>query len=255
MSRTSASGDVSNPEGTFGPIAVELDLEGSIDPRPANRSFAAAIALAASGESDASIKAARKQKERDARTLAEDEFRAIANRIQAQFGVAIGYERPWAYRPKPRAAYELWKRVVPMFVQQPDTLNIKPTALAKMLDASEPNFTITRDMINAKLNALAVQDLSRLLTKLGVHLRLNRPVSIRSIQKQLVEKKNSDLGIEVEEFSGHFVVRGDTAYVNGKPYVIQLGASGKRRIKIGGRQWLALDTIKAFCTDPSLGGL
>lgn len=230
--------------------AVELDLEHLESFAREASPFSEAIAEAVANTENKSLQERQQSSARNAQAVAEREFRATAARVQAEYGVAIGFDKPWAYRPKPKAAYGLWKRVIPMFVQTPETLKIGPTALARLLDKSEPNFAVTRDMINAKLNPLAVKELGRLLTKLGAPLSLKKPVSIRSIQKQLIASRNTQGGASVEEFSGHFSISGDTAHVNGRPYQIQLGASGRRRIKIGGRHWLSLDTIKAFCTKP-----
>jgi hypothetical protein len=102
-------------------------------------------------------------------------------------------------------------------------------------------------MLYDPLNPYAVQDLKRLLRRMGVTLRLEGPVTIRSIQKELLERRKPSEPVEMEAFSGRFEIKGDTAYVNGKGYKIQLNRSGKRRIKLGGKDWLPLDTLKAFC--------
>lgn len=228
--------------------AVELDLEDLESFEREASPFGNAIAKAAANAENKPPQDGKQGAIRNARVVAEREFRAAAARVQAEYGVAIGFDKPWAYRPKPKAAYELWKRVIPMFVQTPETLKIGPTALAKLLAKSEPNFPVTRDMINAKLNPLAVKELGRLLANLGAPLIIRKPASIRSIQKQLIESGNVESGASVEEFRGHFKISGNIVHVNGRPYQIQLGASGRPRIKIGGRDWLSLDTIKAFCT-------
>ncbi len=228
--------------------AVEIDLEDLESFARETGPFSDAIAEAAANTETKLPRDAKQAAIRNAQAIAEQEFRAIAARVQAEHGVAIGFDKPWAYRPKPKAAYELWKRVIPMFVQRPETLKIGPTALAELLARNELNFSITRDMINAKLNTLAVKEVSRLLTSLGSPLIIKKPASIRSIQKQLIERRQIESGAIVEEFRGHFKISGDLVHVNGRPYQIQLGSSGRRRIKIDGRHWLSLDTLKAFCT-------
>ncbi|MEG8015457.1 hypothetical protein [Sphingomonas sp. 22R3R2A-7] len=228
--------------------AVELDLEHLEVFERELSPFSNAIAEAAANAENKPPQDGKQGAIRNAQAVAVREFQATAARIQAQYGVAIGFDKPWAYRPKPKAAYELWKRVIPMFVQTPETLKIGPTALAKLLAKSERNFSVTRDMINAKLNTLAVKEVGRLLASLGTPMIIKKPASIRSIQKQIIESRKIESGALVEEFRGHFKISDDIVHVNGRPYQIQLGASGKRRIKIDGKHWLSLDTIKAFCT-------
>jgi hypothetical protein len=189
-----------------------------------------------------------REKRREAQALAADRFKAAAAEVQKATGLAIGYKDPWAYKPKANAAYGLWKKVVPLMVQDERTLNTGPTALARRLDDNEPNFTVTRDMLYDPLNDFAVKDLKRLLRKMGVTLKLQGPVTIRSIQKELQARRNAQQIVEAETFSGHFEIKGDTAYVNGKGYKIQLNRSGGRRIKRGVKDWLPLDTLKRFCT-------
>jgi hypothetical protein len=248
MSHIMTDEDSSGSAGRNMPATIELNLEDFEQLNQEARPFANAIAEAAADADSKYSQEVQRRVARDAQAAAEREFRATAARVQAEYGVAIGFDKPWAYRPKSKAAYELWKRVIPMFVQTPETLKIGPTALAKLLAENEPNFIVTRDLINARLNSLAVRELGRLLLKLGAPLEIRKPASIRSIQKQLIESRNVESGAKVEEFSGHFRICGDTVHVNGKPYQIQRGASGRRRIKIGGRHWLSLDTVQAFCT-------
>lgn len=245
--------DESEPAELVRAATVEFDLEGTKPLDPEGRPFAKAITFAAADAAKEDAQSKHQRMAREALVVAEREVRATVARVQAEYGVAIGFDKLWAYRPKPKAAYELWKRVIPMFVQTPETLKIGPTALANMLAKSEFNFSVTRDMMHARLNPIAIKDAGRLLSKLGVSLTIKKPASIRSIQKQLIEYRAIDLGSTVEEFRGDFRICDDTAYVNGKPYQIQRGASGKRRIKTGGRHWLSLDTVKAFCTkaDPA----
>lgn len=236
---------------TFDPTKVAIV---EFDPKDLDRldresgPFAQAISQAAADAERESSQADQKRIAREALAVAEREVRAALAKVQADYGIAIGLGKLWTYRAKPKAAYELWKRVVPMFVQRPETLDIGPTALTELLARSEPNFAVTRDMMYASLNPIAVKEASRLLSNLGVSLAIKKPASIRSIQKQLAESRDLNGGATVEEFYGNFRIRNDIAYVNGNPYQIQRGASGRRRIKIGGRHWLSLDTVKAFCT-------
>lgn len=243
-----ANRDVDDPAETREIAPVELELvAGEEPPQAGSPDFSEVIAKAAADGADALSKEEGRKKRREAQILAEEQFRIAADRVKQATGYSIGFETPWAYQPKPKPAYGLWKRVVPMLIQRPDVLDMGVTAMAKMLDASEPNYPVTRDMMYDKLSPLAEKDLARLLAKLGVTLMLRRPVTIRSVQRQLIERRDAAKDLEVEEFSGHFVIRGDKAYVNGKPYKIQVGESGQRRIKIRGRSWLPLDTLKTFC--------
>ena len=134
-----------------------------------------------------------------------------------------------------------------MFIQQQETLNLKPGKLAAMLDASEPNFTITRDMMYDRLNPIAIKELNRLLKSFGISLVVKSPTTVRTLQKQLLARQLEAQG-PADTFTGHFTICGDTVLVNGFPYHIQRNASGKPRVKIGGRHWLPLDAIRAFCT-------
>ena len=227
---------------------VEFDLEDLERLNRESSPFARAISQAATDAEKESFQTDQKRIAREALAVAEREVKAALAKVQADYGIAIGLGKLWTYRAKPKAAYELWKRVIPMFVQRPETLKIGPTALAELLDQSEPNFAVTRDMMYASLNPIAVKEAGRLLSNLGVSITIKKPASIRSIQKQLVESRDLNVGATVEEFYGNFRIRDDIAHVNGRPYQIQRGASGRRRIKIDGRHWLSLDTVKAFCT-------
>lgn len=237
--------DVNDPADTR--VVTEVALELDVGVAPISPDLSAAIEKAAAANAVQLSKEEKKQKRREAQARAEAGIRELAASIKEDTGVSIGFKKPWAFEAKPKAAYELWKRVVPMFVERPETLEIGPTALAEMLAASEPNYTINRDMMYDRLNEFAEADAERLLHKLGVPLKLQRPVTIRSIQKQLIARRDAAASIPTEEFSGRFVIQGKTAYVNGKPYAIQLNSSGHRRIKLRPCLWLPLDTLKEFC--------
>lgn len=227
--------------------AVEFELFNFNDGDGNIANFRTKIAQAASDAQAIDASATLKERLHDARLAAEQGFNKAAKEIEEQFGVSIGFGKPWAYKPKPKSAYTLWKRVVPMFIQQPDTLSLKPRDLVALLDGSDMNLDITRDMMYDPLNSLALRELDRLLKSFGVSIVVKQPATIRSLQKQLLARIREKEGA-AESFTGKFKVCGDTAYVNGFPYQIQRNASGKPRIKIGGRHWLALDTVRAFCT-------
>ncbi len=246
-----ANRDINDPAEfkEISPLGGDLEFQdfGQPDNQPLPE-MSDAIALAAADEGQ-KLKAAKDQeKRREAQALAVERFKTAAKEIKESTGVAIGFKDPWAYTPKPDAAYGLWKKVVPLLVQDERTLNTGPTALARRLDANEQNYTVTRDMLYDPLNDYAVKDLRRLLRKMGVTLKLEAPVTIRSVQKELQARRDARTVVEIEAFSGQFEIRADTAFVNGKGYKIQLNRSGKRRIKRAGKDWLPLDTLKAFCT-------
>lgn len=242
-----ANRDIDDAAETKEVVALELDFNDLQDsPDVEVRNFSANIALAASSNSKALSKEAEKSKRRQAQSSMEQALKAAAMSIKEQTGFSVGYSKPYVYKPKPQVQYNFWKRVVLLFVQSPKILATGPTALAKQLDISEPNYTVTRDMFYDPLSNYAKRDAAKLLEKLGITLVLKSPVTIRSIQKQLIERRDAASGQEIEEFNVKVKILGDVAYVNGKPYKIQLGTSGKRRIKIGGKDWLSLDTVKVF---------
>lgn len=248
MKHIIANRDINDPAEFREVATVEMDVKFLAQPdEPQLPDFSKAIEQVIAHEQ---VKLeAQKEREalREARVLASARFKAVAEEIKKTTGLAIGFKDPWAYKPKATAAYGLWKKVVPLLVQDEKMLSTRPSALACRLDANEPNYSVTRDMLYDPLNRYAVQELKRLLRRLGVTLKLEGPVTIRSIQKELQERRKSSEPAQEEAFSGRFEIRGDTAYVNGKGYKIQLNRSGKRRIKLGGKDWLPLDTLKAFC--------
>lgn len=242
-----ANRDIDDPAETKEISPVTLDLEYSAEiPEPKSPDFSDMIAKAVADAADASVEKQRKQKLRDAQAEAEQGFKKIADKIKEDTGVSIGFDKPWDYKPKPKGAYQLWKRVLPLFIDNPKVLDMGPTALAAFLGDKDPNYTVKRDMFYDKLNTYALSDLKRMLAKRGMDLQLKGKVTIRSVQKKLIERRDLAASAPIDEFSGRFQIRGDTAYVNGTPYKIQLGASGKRRIQYG-RSWLQLDVLKEIC--------
>jgi hypothetical protein len=251
MHMTNLVEDEERPEAIRKPIVPELDLEDlkAIAEAPPAKSadFSASIALAASSGALALKNELSNAEIRAANALAKEEFRAIAESIKQKYGVAIGYTEPWAYRPKPRAAYGLWKRVITIYLDRPETLAIGPTAMAAQLNKSEMGYIVKRDMFYDKLNAFAKKDLERLLKKFGVALELRGPVSINSVRKALIQKTVNASGSPFEEFTGRFVIRGNTVTVNGTEFKIQHGKTGKPRIKHRG-EWLPLNVLKSICS-------
>lgn len=246
--------DEDRPEGIRKPNIPALDLDDWDDDAHEEQGsgYTEAIALAAADGAKAIENTAGEQSVRRARALALSRFKAEADRIKEETGASIGF-RSWAYTPKPKAAYDLWKKVVPLFHERPDVLCLGATALAKMLDEQEEGFTVTRDMLYDKLNDLAVRDAKRLLQKLGITLALQQPVSIASLRRQFIERRDAAAGVKVEEaFSGKFVSRDNTVFVNGRPYKIQGGKSGKPRIQFRGG-WLRLDVLRDICMETSSG--
>lgn len=255
MHITNLVSDEDRPEVLRKPDCVVLDLDDwvAVDEQPRPKAYDASNAIAKAAAANAKAMESRpsEQSVGQARALTATRFAATAETIKQETGFSVGFQA-WAYQPKPQAAYNLWKKVVPMFNERSDVLDLGPTALAKMLDAREEAFTVTRDMLYDKLNNLAVKDLDRLLRKLGVTMILRRPVSIRSLRQQFIERRDALAGVQVETFSGHFAIRGDTVLVNGRPYKIQEGKSGKPRIQFEG-SWLRVDVLRAIClqTKPS----
>lgn len=242
--------DDERPETIRKPIIPELDLDDltALEEVPAIKSpdFSGQLALAAADGAIADKKAQDSAKVRAAQTLAKDLFKTAADRVKEQTGMSIGYADPWAYKPKPKAAYKLWKTVVTMYIDQPNTLDIGSTAMALKLNQRDNGYVVTRDMFYDKLNRFAKKDLERLLKMLGVNLQLRDPVTIRSVRKALIERRETSAGVPIEEFAGRFVIRGNAITLNGVEYKIQLGKSGKRRIKHRG-EWLPLDVLKSIC--------
>lgn len=244
MKHVIANHRIDDPDKTIEIEPLVLDLsEGGAGDKLDAPDFSDLIAQAADH-------AASKQEEQDkrqrAQTMLADGIKALKDEVARETGHTVGHKDLWVYKPKANPAYSLWKRVIPLFVQDSKTLDVGPTALAKWLDDNEPNYTVTRDMIYDPLNDYAVKDLKRLLKKLGVTLTLKEPVSINSVRKQLIERRDAALNLSVEEFAGRFLIRGDKVYVNGTPYKIQLGSSGQRRVQYG-RRWLQIDVLQEIC--------
>ena len=253
MEITIVNRDIEDPEEfkVIAPIEVQFDpaqADPADDPPAPSKALGAAIGKAAISLAPA-IKA---EEERELRRQAKAAFdkgqKDLADNVKQATGVSMGYSGGYAYKPKSKAAYELWKRAVPMLVERPDILDLGMTSLAKKLDSIEPNFTVTRDMMYDKLSGFAVKDLNKLLIKMGVIIKLTTPVTINSIRKDLIDRRDAGLTLPIEEFIVRVVIKGDTAIVNGKPYKIQRGVTGKRRVGHGKTGWFPLDTIKDFCT-------
>lgn len=244
--------DIDDPAETTEISAVELDLAGPGDVvAPRSPQLAKNIAKVAASSTEAMVAEQRRATNRLAQNAATERFKALKVELKQEFGLSVAVGEPRVYTPKPQAAYDLWKRVIPMFAERVGMLDVGPTQLAKQLNRTDAEFVATRDMIYDPLSALAKKDLARLLEKLGIAIVLPKgKVSIRSVQQQFIARRDATLDLAVEEFVAKVKIQGDTAFVNGKPYKIQIGASGKRRIKRGGRDWLALDTLRAFCTPP-----
>lgn len=243
--------DEERPQTIRKPVTPELDIEDlkamANEPVAKSPDFAGPIALAAASGAAALRDEQATAKVRAAHALAKQEFKAIAANIKEKYGVAIGYAEPWAYNPKPKAAYGLWKRVITMFLDQPESLALGPTAMAARLNKSDIGYAVTRDMFYDKLNPLAQKDLVRLLKTFGVSLQLKQPVSISSVRNALRKQREESAGVPIEEFTGRFAIRGNRFTVNGAEYEIQLGKSGKPRIKHCG-SWLPLEVLKAVCS-------
>lgn len=247
-----ANQDPDNPEETREVYAIELDISDLEDASvPKLADFSASIAKAATvGAEDIRVSQERERR-RQAQAALEAAFVTAAEGVYQKYGVKAGYERPWVYQPKTKSSYELWKRVIPLFIERDTILAMGPTALVSWLNSTGAASPVTRDMIYDPLNKLAKGDLAKLLVKLGVTLVLPKgKVTVRSVQQQLQQRRNAALGLVADEFLGRFKIEGDTVFVNGRPYKIQQGTSGKRRVKVGGKDWLGLDALKAFCVGP-----
>jgi hypothetical protein len=239
--------DIEDPDGVREVVPLALDLDCSENAAVvASPDFSTAIAAAAKALPTANRTEQQGDTRRRAQAIIAAARAELAAKLARECGLSLGGDGHFAYKSKPKVAYNLWKRVIPMLIDVPDTQDMSVSALAKMLNDSEPNYTITRDMMYDQLNALAEKDLKRLLKKRGDALTLVSPITIASVRKALIERRNAALGLEEELFSGDFQIRGDTVYVNGKAWAIQLGNSGGRRIKRNGR-WLNLDALKDFC--------
>lgn len=242
--------DIDDPAETRDISPLELDLGGAEDEAaPESPKLSKSIAKAARAGAEAIAAEQERARHRRGQEMLDEGYKALRDQVKQASGLSVGGAKPRVYKPKSQAAYDLWKRIIPLFAERADMLDVGATQLAKKLNGTGAEFVATRDMIYDPLSALAKKDLARLLKKLGIALVLPRgKVTIRSVQKQLVERRNATSNLGVDEFVARVKIQGDTAFVNGKPYKIQLGSSGKRRIKLGGKDWLALDTLKAFCS-------
>lgn len=243
--------DDERPDTIRKPIIPELDLddwEELVDLRSIEASdFSKQIALAAVGNDIAKEKVQSNDKRRAGRLLAEGRFKKLAEDLKEETGYSYGYGDVFAYTPKPKAAYDLWRRVITMYLDMPENLDIGPTAMVARLNKSDNGYTATRDMFYDSLNRFAKNDLARLLQTFGVALQLRGPVSIHSVRKALIERREAAAGLTVEQFTGRFVIRGNAVTVNGVEYKIQLGKSGKPRIMHRG-EWLPINVLKSICS-------
>lgn len=114
--------------------------------------FTAAVADAAK----AGAEVTEQDRKRRAQAMLKEGIAALAETIERETGFASGVPQPWVYKAKPKAAYGLWQRVIPMLIDVPKTLDMSVVALAKMLDENEPNFTVTREMPMSRFTAARV---------------------------------------------------------------------------------------------------
>lgn len=234
------------------PVALDLDFQSELDepndaPPVNSPDFSPAIAQAACDALAATAEENDRENRRRAHEMLKEGLAALAENIKSETGFSSGMAQPFIYKAKPKPAYNLWKRVIPAFIDIPRTLDEPVTALAKRLDENEPNFTITRDMMYDRLNDRAVGDLKELLRERGITLKLKPPVHIASVRSLLIQRRDEALVEEVEAFECRCSIRGETATINGKPYKVQYSTSGARRVKRNGR-WLYLDVLKDFCS-------
>ncbi|WP_338240342.1 hypothetical protein [Aurantiacibacter hainanensis] len=183
-----------------------------------------------------------------AQAFLKSEHERISKQLKEQYGLNMGGGSPWAYKPKPKDAYNLWKRAVPLFKELPQSLDWSVIQLAAHLDKTEANFDVTRDMMYDQLNGYAVKDLRRALEKLGVRFELRLPVTIASLRQQFIERRDALQGKAEEQFKGEFVIRGNKVWINGNSYAIQRAPNGARRVRYGSNGWLNVEALKDFCT-------
>lgn len=241
---TLASTDPDNPDDERIVEAIGLELPSDETPAlPAG--LMRAIEAAAEQQTGAPFKG---QAHAEAQAFIDREQKRIAQQVREQYGLSVGGGSAWAYKPKPKQAYNLWKRAISLFNDMPRSLDWSVVELADRFDENEPNFTVTRDMMYDQLNAIAVRDLKRALDKMGVQFELKQPVSIASIRKQFIERRDALLGAGEDQFNGTFAVRGDRFWINDKSYAIQRAPNGARRIRHGKNGWLNVEALKDFCT-------
>jgi hypothetical protein len=252
MHITNLFGDEERPETIRKPNIPELDLDDleALEVSSSSRSpdFSQQIALAAADGARADQKEQSNAKLRAARSLAAEQFKAVADNVREQTGISIGYTDPWAYNAQPKSAYNLWKQVITIYLDRPETLAVGPTAMAAQLNKADSGYVVTRDMFYNKLNKYAKKELARLLKTFGVTLPLRGAVTISSVRKALMQRRKAAEGLPSDEFTGRFIIRGDTFSVNGREYTIQAGKSGKPRIKHRGA-WLPLEVLKSVCSE------
>ena len=241
---TLANTDPDNPDDERIVEAIGLELP-SEDPPALPAGLKRAIAAAAEQQTGALLKS---QAHAEAQAFIEREQKKIAQQVKERYGLSVGGGLAWAYKPKPKQAYNLWKRAISLFNDMPRSLDWSVVELAVRFDENEPNFTVTRDMMYDHLNTIAVRDLKRALGKMGVHIELKKPVSIASVRKQFIERRDALRGTAEDQFAGTFVIRGDRLWINDKSYAIQRAPKGARRIRHGKNGWLNVEALMDFCT-------
>ena len=182
-----------------------------------------------------------------ARALIDASIETLAQQLK-EHGLALGGSKLWAYKPRPKEAYNIWKGVVSMFIDLPASLDWSLRELASRLNENQPNFTVDRSMFYKPFNEYAERDLGRLLQKHGISLTPHKPTTIASLRKQFIERRDMLQGKSEEHFNGEFVIRGNRLWINGKSYAIQHTPSGARRIRHGTHGWLNIEALKDFCS-------
>jgi hypothetical protein len=159
--------------------------------------------------------------------------------FKAVNGLAIGGAKSFIYSPRPQWQYDLWKTIVPFLINNMH-LRLKPKELAAKFSEAGPN-TITAKMISTPITgAPALNALRQKLKASGKEIPLKKPVSIRSVQKELIALADTATGVETFGLSGE--IKGGIAYVAGKTYRIELDRHNHRRIKFKGR-YIYLDVM------------
>ena len=182
-----------------------------------------------------------------ARALIDASIETLAQQLK-EHGLALGGGKLWAYKPRPKEAYNIWKRVVSMFIDMPASLDWSLMDLASRLNENQPNFTVDRSMFYKPFNDYAERDLARLLQKNGVSFTPHKPTTIATLRQQFIERRDMLQGKSEEHFNGEFEIRGNRLWINGRSYAIQHTPSGARRVRYGTHGWLNIEALKDFCS-------